>query len=210
MATLKGPQVCSHKCAQNIGLMGSLVCNISCGQIRIQIHTHAHAHTHENSIPYMLTPGGDNYIMSLSHFYFIHSSDGNYSQWCIIVVNTQGALHPGAVSQNLDIKEDSLTQELWQASIFASVVSHCYDCLKRTYRWWKWQKGGGWGLCGAAERLCSTSSRTNLSRSGRWPGHLAISPAGPTAVSDLEVPVYNVKKTAAPAWSQTLCFWMES
>lgn len=42
----------------------------------------------------------------MSHFHFIHSSDGDYSLWCITVVNTEDALHLGAVTpkKHLDIK----------------------------------------------------------------------------------------------------------
>lgn len=58
----------------------------------------------------------NNYDYSQCHILTtFHGSDSDYSLWRVVVVNTQGALHPGAVTHNLDIKtifSDSRTLSL--------------------------------------------------------------------------------------------------
>lgn len=109
--------------------------------------------------------------MSISHFL------------CIIVVNTQGALHSGAVTQNLDINGvfcDSRTLTGLYLCLNGVTLVRLPTAYLQVMRVTKGRELGG---CAVQWRgLRPTDSRANLSRSDRRPGHLAIGPACLTAV----------------------------
>lgn len=136
--------------------------------------------------------------MSISHFLL----------WCIIVVNTQEALHSGAVNtkpwHQLNILQ---LKNVDRPLALPQMVSHCLLCLQRTCRWWKWQKGGRWGLCVTAEGTPlhkQSDQSVKIRQAARASCYQPCLPGCSVFLEWFRGPVYNDNNAAAPAWSQTL------